>query len=61
MPRVRPDDYVEFDDENSFEVADDEPVNRRGQRVIPSRIPCEDRDWEESRKQSILRRYRYSE
>ena len=56
MPRVRVEDYEDFEDDD-LNIEDDEPRDRRGQKV-PVKTPKQDRDWEESRKEMINRRLR---
>ena len=56
MPRVRPEDYLDYDDEDSLDIQDDLPTDRRGRPVQPRQVPREDRDWEEARKRAQQRR-----
>ncbi len=57
MPRIRPDDYLDYDDEDSLDIQEDEPTDKRGRRVQPKQIPKQDRDWEEARRALIHRKY----
>lgn len=50
MPRVRPEDYLDYEDEDSLDIQDDDPTDNRGRRVQPKQVPRQDRDWEETRK-----------
>lgn len=55
MPRIRVEDYEDFEDDMEMNIEDDEPRTRHGQKVIP-RPPKQDRDWEETRKTLIQRK-----
>lgn len=56
MPRIRVEDYEDFEDDMEINIEEDEPRTRRGQKV-PARPPKQDRDWEENRKAMIQRKY----
>ena len=56
MPRIRIEDYEDFEDDMETNIEDDEPRNRQGQKIIPPRPPKQDRDWEENRKNLIQRK-----
>jgi hypothetical protein len=43
------------DDEEEFDIEDDEPRNRRGDRV-PAKPTKEQQEWEENRKRQQYRR-----
>ena len=58
MPRVRPEDYLDFDDEDSLDIQDDPQTDRRGRPVQPRQVPKQDRDWEETRRRLQRRRFR---
>ena len=55
MPRINPDDYLEYDDEDSLDIQADEPVTVTGRKPTPKPTK-EDRDWEERRKAMIQHR-----
>ena len=55
MPRIRVEDYEDFEDDNELNIQDDEPRNLRGTKM-PVRPPKQDKDWEERRKELINRR-----
>ena len=57
MPRVRVEDYEDFEDENEFNIEDDEPRNQRG-HTVQAKTPRSDRNWEETRKELINRKLR---
>lgn len=59
MPRIRVEDYEDFDNENEFDIDDDDPQDRAGRRVYPKHPPKQDRDWEETRKRLQDRRRNY--
>lgn len=54
MPRVNPDQYMDWDD-NELEIEDDEPITRAGRRVNPKAPPKQDLEWEEQRKAQVQR------
>jgi len=56
VPRINPDEYLDYSDEESLEVQDDEPTDRLGRKLNPRQIPREDRVWEENRRQLQQRR-----
>jgi len=56
VPRVRVEDYEDFEDDNmSLDIQEDDPRDRHGNK-IPPRPPKQDRDWEENRKALIQRK-----
>jgi hypothetical protein len=55
VPRINPDDYLDFDNEDSLDIQDDEPVTVSGRKPAPKPTK-EDRDWEERRKALIQNR-----
>ena len=57
MPRVRVEDYEDFESDDDLNIEDDEPRNPRGQK-IQTKPPRQDRSWEENRKELINRRLR---
>lgn len=58
MPRIPTHQYDdEWGDPDELEIEDDEPRNRRGQK-IPRRAREQNRDWEEARKEHWRRRSR---
>ena len=56
MPRIRPDDYLDYDDEDSLDIQPDEPVTLTGRKPIPPKPTRIDRDWEENRRALIQRK-----
>lgn len=57
MPRVRVEDYEDFEDDMQIDIQEDDPRDRNGRKVQPKHIPKQDRDWEENRKAMIQRKY----
>ena len=57
MPRIRVEDYEDFEDDMEINIQDDEAVDRAGRKVVPKQIPKQDKDWEESRREMIHRKY----
>jgi len=57
VPRIRPDDYLDYDDEDSLDIQDDEPVTLTGRKPSAPKPTRLDRDWEENRKAMIQRKY----
>jgi hypothetical protein len=55
VPRINPDDYLDFDDEDSLDIQNDDPVTVSGRRATPKPTK-EDRDWEDRRKALIQHR-----
>lgn len=55
MPRIRPDDYLDFDDEDTLDIQADEPVTTTGRKPAPKPTRI-DLDWEERRKELINRK-----
>ena len=56
MPRIDPRLLsMMHDDEEEFDIEDDEPRNRRGDRV-PAKPTKEQQEWEENRKRQQYRR-----
>lgn len=56
MPRVRVEDYEDFEDDMEINIEEDDPKDRTGRRIVPKHPPKQDRDWEERRKELINRR-----
>lgn len=57
MPRIRVEDYEDFEDAMELDIDDDDPRDRAGRKVQPKHIPRQDKDWEENRKALIQRKY----
>ncbi len=57
MPRIRVEDYEDFEDNMEINIQEDDAVDRAGRKIIPKQIPKQDRDWEENRKAMIQRKY----
>ena len=57
MPRVRVEDFEDFEDDMEINIQDDEAVDRAGRKVVPKQIPKQDKDWEEQRREMIHRKY----
>lgn len=56
MPRIRVEDYEDFEDDLELNIEEDEPTDRAGRRVQPKHPPKQDRDWEENRKRMQQKR-----
>jgi hypothetical protein len=57
VPRVRVEDFEDFEDDMEINIQDDEAVDRAGRKVVPKQIPKQDKDWEEQRREMIHRKY----
>ncbi len=57
MPRIRVEDYEDFEDDMEINIQEDDAVDRAGRKIVPKQIPKQDRDWEENRKAMIHRKY----
>lgn len=55
MPRVNPDQYMDWDNDDELEILDDEPTTRAGKRVNPKAPPKQDLEWEERRRAQVQR------
>ncbi len=59
MPKLNRHQYEDnWDEDEDFVIENDEPRNRRGDRLPPPKPSREDREWEEHRKQFQQRRSR---
>ena len=57
MPRIRVEDYEDFEDDMEINIQEDDVVDRAGRKIVPKQIPKQDRDWEENRRAMIQRKY----
>lgn len=48
MPKVNPDEYMDWDSDEEFVIEDDEPVKPKS--TIGRKPPKQDLDWEEQRR-----------
>ena len=51
MPRINPDEYLDYEDEGSLDIQDDDPVSTRGRPAPPVKPTRQDLDWEERRRE----------
>ena len=59
MPKLNRHQYEDnWDEDEDFVIENDEPRNRRGDRLPPPKPSREDREWEENRKRFQQRRSR---
>lgn len=56
MPRINPDDYLDYEDEDSLDIQDDEPTTLTGRKPSAPRPTRIDRDWEENRRAMIQKK-----
>ena len=57
MPRVRVEDFEDFEDDMEIDIKDDDALDRAGRKIIPKQVPKQDKDWEERRKEMIHRKF----
>jgi len=57
VPRIRVEDYEDFEDDMEINIQEDDVVDRAGRKIVPKQIPKQDRDWEENRRAMIQRKY----
>jgi hypothetical protein len=57
VPRVRVEDFEDFEDDMEIDIKDDDAIDRAGRKIVPKQIPKQDRDWEEARREMIHRKY----
>ena len=51
MPRINPEDYLDYDDENSLDIQNDDPVSTHGRPAPAPKPTRQDLDWEERRRE----------
>ena len=57
MPRVRVEDFEDFEDDMEIDIKDDDVLDRAGRKIIPKQLPKQDKDWEEQRREMIHRKF----
>lgn len=57
MPRVRVEDFEDFEDDMELDIKDDDALDRAGRKIIPKQLPKQDKDWEEQRREMIHRKF----
>jgi hypothetical protein len=58
MPRIRVEDYDDFDDDQEPNIESDDPKDRLGRKIPAPKPTKQDRDWEEQRRSQQRRRNR---